>query len=66
MKKDNRNFYGPGPAWVIVQKLTPEIIYEAVEAYINTCPDSYWLKLYYFASDIDSSVFDQLQAEEVK
>ena len=66
MDKKNRNFYGPGLPWIIVQKLTKEIIYEAIEAYINTRPDSYWLKLYYFATDIDISVFDQLQAEEVK
>jgi len=66
MKKDDRNFFEPGPAWVIVQKLTTEIIYEAVEAYMNDRPDGYWLKLSYFGNDIDISVFDQLQAEEVK
>ena len=66
MKKDNINFFEPGPAWVIVQKLTTEIIYEAVEAYMNDRPDGYWLKLSYFGNDIDISVFDQLQAEEVK
>lgn len=65
MKKDNRNFFEPGPAWIIVQKLTPEIISEAVEAYMKDRPDGYWLKLSYFGNDIDISVFDQLQAEEV-
>ena len=25
-----------------------------------------WLKLYYFATDIDITVFDQLQAQEIK
>ena len=66
MKKDKRNFFEPGPAWVIVQKLTTEIIHEAVEAYMNDRPDGYWLKLSYFGNDIDISVFDQLQAEEVE
>ena len=66
MKKDNRNFFEPGPAWVIVQKLTTEIIYEAVEAYMNDSPDGYWLKLSYFGNDIDISVFDKLQAEEIQ
>nr|YP_010472372.1 hypothetical protein N4L43_pgp137 [Pleurosigma intermedium]UVG41983.1 hypothetical protein [Pleurosigma intermedium] len=66
MKKDNRNFFEPGPAWIIVQKLTTEIIQEAVEAYMKDRPDGYWLKLSYFGNDIDISVFDQLQAEEVK
>ena len=66
MKKDKINFFEPGPAWVIVQKLTTEIIHEAVEAYMNDRPDGYWLKLSYFGNDIDISVFDQLQAEEVE
>ena len=66
MKTDNINFFEPGPAWVIVQKLTTEIIYEAIEAYMNDRPDGYWLKLSYFGNDIDISVFDQLQAQEIK
>lgn len=66
MEKDKVNFYGPGLPWIIVQKLTTEIIHEAVEAYMNDRPDSYWLKLYHFATDIDITVFDQLQAEEVE
>ena len=41
MKKDKINFFEPGPAWVIVQKLTTEIIHEAVEAYMNDRPDGY-------------------------
>lgn len=66
MVKDKINFFEPGPGWVIVQKLTTEIIQEAVEAYMNDRPDGYWLKLFYFGSDIDISVFDQLQAEEIE
>lgn len=66
MKKNKINFFEPGPAWVIVQKLTTEIVHEAVEAYMNDRLDSYWLKLSYFANDIDISVFDQLQAEKVQ
>ena len=66
MEKDNKNFYGPGLPWVIVQGLTKEIIHEAIEAYINTRPDGYWLKLYHFATDIDMAVFNQLQAQEIK
>ena len=66
MKKDNVNFYGPGLPWIIVQKLTKEIIHEAIKAYMSDQPDGYWLKLYYFATDIDISVFDKLQAREIK
>jgi hypothetical protein len=49
-----------------VQKLTKEIIQEAIKAYINDKPDGYWLKLYYFATDINIAVFDQFQAQEIK
>ena len=66
MKKDKINFFKPGPTWVIVQKLTTKIIHEVVKVYMNDRPDGYWLKLSYFGNDIDISVFDRLQAEEVE
>lgn len=66
MEKDKVNFYGPGLPWIIVQKLTKEIIQEAIKAYLADKPDGYWLKLYYFANDIDIAVFNQLQAEEIE
>jgi hypothetical protein len=66
MEKDKVNFYGPGLPWIIVQKLTREIIQEAIKAYIEDKPDAYWLKLYHFATDIDIAVFNQLQAQEIK
>lgn len=66
MEKDKVNFYGPGLPWIIVQKLTKEIIQEAIKAYLDDTPDGYWLKLYHFANDIDIAVFNQLQAEEIE
>ena len=66
MKKNKVNFYGPGLPWIIVRKLTKEIIQEAIKAYIDNMPNGYWLKLYYFATDIDIAVFNQLQAQEIK
>jgi hypothetical protein len=66
MEKDKVNLYGPGIPWVIVQKLTKEIIREAIKAYIDEEPDGYWLKLCHFATDIDITVFDQLQAQQIK
>ena len=66
MEKDEVNFWEPGLPWVIVQKLTKEIIHEAIQAYKDARPNGYWLKLYYFATDIDITVFDQLQAQEIK
>jgi hypothetical protein len=66
MEKDKVNFYGPGLPWIIVQKLTKEIIQEAIKAYIDNEPEAYWLKLYHFATDIDITVFNQLQAQEMQ
>ncbi len=66
MEKDKVNFYGPGLPWIIVQKLTKEIIYEAIKAYIDDMPEGYWLKLYHFATDINIAVLNQLQAEGIK
>ena len=66
MEKDKVNFYGPGLPWIIVQKLTKEIIQEAIKAYIDDKPEGYWLKLYHFATDIDIAVFNQIQAQEIK
>ena len=45
MQKDKVNFYNTSLPWIIVQKLTKEIIQEAIKAYIDDRPDSYWLKL---------------------
>ena len=66
MEKDKKKFYGPGLPWIIVQKLTKEIIEEAIKAYINDMPEGYWLKLYYFATEIDIAVFNRLQAREME
>ena len=66
MEKDKVNFYGPGLPWIIVQKLTKEIIQEAIKAYIDDKPEGYWLKLYHFALDIDIAVLNQIQAQEIE
>jgi len=68
MEKDKVNFWEPNLSWVIVQKLTKEIIHEAIQAYKDAHPKGYWLRLkfYHFATNIDITVFDQLQAQEIK
>lgn len=66
MEKDKVNFYGPGLPWIIVQKLTKEIIYEAIKAYIDDKPEGYWLKLYHFAPNLNIAVFNQIQAQEIE
>ena len=40
--------------------MTKEVVEEAIQTYKDARPNGYWLKLDYFASDIDITVFDQL------
>ena len=47
-----------------MRKLTQEIITETLEAYAED--NAFWLKLYQFASEIDISVFDELQIKHIK
>jgi len=61
MDKKKRNFSEPGDPFIIVRKLTKEIIEEAVKAYAEN--DSYWLKFYHFVGEVDTAVFNKLQAE---
>ena len=66
MEKDKVNFYGPGLPWIIVQKLTKEIIQEAIKAYIDDKPEGYWLKLYHFANKIDIAALNKLRDQEIQ
>ena len=64
MDEEKSNFSNPNELIIVVRKLTQEIITEALEAY--TEDNGFWLKLHEFASEIDISVFDELQAKHVK
>jgi len=64
MDKERMNYFEPGYPFIIVKKLTKEIISEAIEAYASD--EAYWLKLYHFAGKIDTAVFNQLQAEHME
>ena len=64
MDKEKTNFLEPGDPFIIVRKLTKEIIEEAVKAYAEN--DAYWLKFYHFAGEVDTAVFNTLQAEHTE
>ena len=64
MDQEKSNFSRPSELVIVVRKLTKEIITEALEAYAED--DAFWLKLHQFASYIDISIFDQLQAKHIK
>ena len=58
MDKEGMNYFEPGYPFIIVKKLTKEIISKAIQAYASD--EAYWLKLYYFAGKVDIAVFNQL------
>jgi len=64
MDQEKSNFSRPSELVIVVRKLTKEIITEAIEAYAED--NGFWLKLHQFASDIDISIFNQLQAKHTK
>ena len=64
MDKEKTNFFGPGHPFIIVKKLTKEIIEEAVKAYAED--DAYWLKYYHFAGEVDMAVLNRLQAKHTE
>ena len=64
MDKEKMNYFEPGYPFIIVKKLTKEIITEAIQAYASD--DAYWLKLYHFAGKVDTAVFNQLQDEHTE
>ena len=52
MKERNQPFIEPGENYIIVEKLTSEIIEETIKAFVEE-NRAYWLKLYHFAGKID-------------
>ena len=53
MGKFNGDFLPPRYPYIIVSKLTDEIIQAAIQAYIDTEDNSYWLKLYHILPTLD-------------
>ena len=64
MNKEKTNFSESGDFFIIVRKLTKKIIEEAVKVYAEN--DAYWLKFYHFAVKVNTTVFNQLQAEHTE
>jgi hypothetical protein len=61
IKENKMNYFEPGYPFIIIKKLTKNIIAKATEAYASD--DTYWLKLYHFAGEVDTAIFNNLQAE---
>ena len=66
MDKDEIDYEGPGYPCIIVNKLTPEIVEQAIKAFAEK-DGGYWLKFYHFGGCrgmIDESIFDQLKEKK--
>ena len=50
MEKEKSAFLSPRYPYIIVSKLTDDIIKACIQSLINTENDSYWLKLYHITS----------------
>lgn len=65
------NYCGRGYPFIIVNKLTPEIIEEAVKAFAEEKEEDggYWLKVYHFGGwegAIDESIFEEIKEKHIK
>ena len=58
MKKDNKDFLNPSGPFIIVNKLTNDIVDRAIKEYAKN--DAYWLKLYYLSTEFDIDTLNEL------
>ena len=67
MDKRKENFLDPSYPFIIVRELTPEVIKEAIEAFIIEQDDGFWFKLYYsipyFTIDDLNLIIDRQEKE---
>ena len=53
MEKFKSNFVPPSYPYIIVSKLTDDIIRAAIQEFIDIKEDSYWLKLYHMTATLN-------------
>ena len=53
MKKFKSDFVPAGYPYIIVSKLTDEVIRSAIQEFIDAKKDSYWLKLYHVTATLN-------------
>jgi hypothetical protein len=64
MSRNEMDFLKPCCPFILVKKLTMEVIEKAIHA--HTQDDAYWLKLHHFSASIDSAMFNKLQEKQDK
>ena len=53
IEESGNSFLLPSYPYVIVSKLTDEIIHDAIQSFIDTRDNSYWLKLYHVTATLN-------------
>ena len=70
MEKFKKNFVPPGYPYIIVSKLTDDIIRAAIQSYIDKEEDSYWLKLYHITATLKiediNEILDRKEKEDIE
>ena len=64
MNRHEMDFLEPGCPFIIVRKLTIEVIEKEIHA--HTQDNAYWLKLHHFSESIKSDMFNELQEDQDK
>lgn len=60
MEGEKSDFLSPGYPYIIVSKLTDDIIKASIQSLINTKNDSYWLKLYHITSFLEIEEINEI------
>jgi hypothetical protein len=70
MEKVESDFLPVGYPYIIVSKLTDEIIRAAIQEFIDAKEDSYWLKLYHITATLKiediNEILDRKEKEDIK
>ena len=70
MEKSKSDFVPPGYPYIIVSKLTDEIIRSAMQEFIDAREDSYWLKLYHMTATLNiediNEILDRKEKENIE
>ena len=60
MKENNQPFIGPGENYIMVEKLTPEIIKKTLTAFVKE-ENAYWLKLLHISHFFEIETLNNLR-----
>ena len=66
MKKYKKNFVPPRYLYIILLKLTGEVIGSAIQQFIDAEEDSYWLKLYHMTATLNIEDINEILERKEK